>query len=107
MLYDNKKWIEDIDKVIEVVPELDDLAGKSLMITGAAGLVCSAVVDIIFRYNDTHDKKIQVLAAGRWPEEMSGRFGELVNRDDFILQAGACNQGWQALHDPEVPFHDR
>ena len=50
MLYDNKKWIEDIDKVIEVVPELDDLAGKSLMITGAAGLVCSAVVDIIFRY---------------------------------------------------------
>ncbi|MBQ1739771.1 MAG: NAD-dependent epimerase/dehydratase family protein [Clostridiales bacterium] len=85
MLYDNKNWIEDIDKVIEVVPELDELAGKSLMITGAAGLVCSAVVDIIFRYNDTHDKKIQVLAAGRWPEEMSGRFGDLVNRDDFTF----------------------
>ena len=85
MLYDNKNWIEDIDKVIKVVPELDELAGKSLMITGAAGLVCSAVVDIIFRYNDTHDKKIQVLAAGRWPEEMSGRFGDLVNRDDFTF----------------------
>ena len=85
MLYDNKNWIADIDKVIEVVPELDELAGKSLMITGAAGLVCSAVVDIIFRYNDTHDKKIQVLAAGRWPEEMSGRFGDLVNRDDFTF----------------------
>ena len=64
MLYDNQKWIADIDKVIKVVPELDELAGKSLMITGAAGLVCSAVVDIIFRYNDTHDKKIRVLAAG-------------------------------------------
>ena len=85
MLYDNKQWIADIDKVIEVVPELDELAGKSLMITGAAGLVCSAIVDIIFRYNDTHDKKIQVLAAGRWPEEMSGRFGDLVNRDDFTF----------------------
>lgn len=85
MLYDNKQWIADIDKVIEVVPELDELAGKSLMITGAAGLVCSAIVDIIFRYNDTHDKKIQVFAAGRWPEEMSGRFGDLVNRDDFTF----------------------
>ena len=85
MLYDNKQWIADIDKVIEVVPELDELAGKSLMITGAAGLVCSAVVDIIFRYNDAHDKKIQVLAAGRWPEEMAGRFGDLVNRDDFTF----------------------
>ena len=65
MLYGNPTWISDIDKVIEVVPELDRLAGKSLMITGAAGLVCSAIVDIIFRYNDTHDEKIQVLAAGR------------------------------------------
>lgn len=85
MLYSNSTWISDIDKVIEVVPELDRLAGKSLMITGAAGLVCSAIVDIIFRYNDTHDQKIQVLAAGRWPEEMSGRFGDLVNRDDFTF----------------------
>lgn len=85
MIYSNSTWISDIDKVIEVVPELDRLAGKSLMITGAAGLVCSAIVDIIFRYNDTHDQKIQVLAAGRWPEEMSGRFGDLVNRDDFTF----------------------
>ena len=85
MLYGNPTWISDIDKVIEVVPELDRLAGKSLMITGAAGLVCSAIVDIIFRYNDTHDEKIQVLAAGRWPEEMSARFGDQVNREDFTF----------------------
>ena len=85
MLYGNSTWISDIDKVIEVVPELDRLAGKSLMITGAAGLVCSAIVDIIFRYNDTHDEKIKVLAAGRWPEEMSARFGDQVNREDFTF----------------------
>lgn len=85
MLYGNPTWISDIDKVIEVVPELERLAGKSLMITGAAGLVCSAIVDIIFRYNDTHDDKIQVLAAGRWPEEMSARFGDQVNREDFTF----------------------
>ena len=85
MLYGNPTWISDIDKVIEVVPELDRLAGKSLMITGAAGLVCSAIVDIIFRYNDTHDVKIKVLAAGRWPEEMSARFGDQVNREDFTF----------------------
>lgn len=85
MLYGNPTWISDIDKVIEVVPELDRLAGKSLMITGAAGLVCSAIVDIIFRYNDTHDQKIHILAAGRWPEEMSARFGDQVNREDFTF----------------------
>lgn len=85
MLYDQKQWIEDIDRVSQVLPELDALAGKSVMITGAAGLICSAVTDILFRYNDTHEKKIQILAAGRWLEEMTVRFGDMVNRDDFTF----------------------
>lgn len=85
MLYDNELWISDIDKVMEVVPELDILSGKSIMITGAAGLICSSVVDILFRYNDKHEKKIKILAAGRWLEEMTVRFKDMVNRDDFIF----------------------
>lgn len=87
MLYDSKLWIEDIDKVIRVIPELDALAGKSVMITGAAGLVCSSIVDIFFRYNDTHEEKIQILAAGRWLEEMEVRFNEQINRPDFHFVA--------------------
>ena len=87
MLYDSKLWIEDIDKVISVIPELDTMAGKSVMITGAAGLVCSSIVDILFRYNDLHDRKIQILAAGRWHKEMYGRFNDMVDRDDFSFVA--------------------
>ena len=84
-VYDTKQWIEDIDTVIKVLPELDDMAGKSILITGAAGLICSSVVDILFRYNDTHENKIQILAAGRWIEEMSARFEEQINRPDFTF----------------------
>lgn len=87
MLYDSKLWIDDIDKVITVVPELDDLAGKSVMITGATGLVCSSIVDILFRYNDTHDKKISILAAGRSNKKIYSRFHEMVDRDDFVFVA--------------------
>lgn len=85
MLYDSPLWKEDLDRELEVVPELDLLAGRSVMITGAAGLVCSAVVDLIFRYNDTHEKRIRILAAGRWPEEMSARFGKMAVREDFTF----------------------
>ena len=85
MLYDQELWISDIDQVMEVLPELDQLAGKAVMITGAAGLICSSVVDILFRYNDTHEEKIQILAAGRWLEEMTVRFGDQVNREDFTF----------------------
>lgn len=85
MLYDSKQWIADIDKVLETLPEMDKLAGKSVMITGAAGLVCSAVVDVFFRYNDIHDKKIQILAAGRWRKEMYDRFLDMTDREDFVF----------------------
>lgn len=84
-VYDAKQWIEDIDTVIKILPELDEMAGKSILITGAAGLICSSVVDVLFRYNDTHENKIQILAAGRWGKEMSVRFGEQIDRPDFTF----------------------
>ena len=85
MLYSNPTWTADIDRVSEKLPELDTFAGKSILITGAAGLVCSAVVDVLFRYNDTHPGTIRILAAGRWPEEMYARFGETADRPDFTF----------------------
>ena len=85
MLYNNTLWISDIDIIIKSLPEIEQLAGKSVMITGAAGLICSSLVDIFFRFNDTHEKKIRIIAAGRWLVEMATRFGEMVKRDDFTF----------------------
>ena len=83
-IYDCKQWISDIDKVIESLPELSDMAGKTVLITGATGLICSTVIDVILRYNDTNkDSVIRILAAGRSTEKMSDRFGEIINRPDF------------------------
>lgn len=83
MLYDSKLWISDIDQVIGVLPELDLLAGKSVLITGASGLICSAIVDVLFRYNDSHNNKIQIFAAGRTLDKMRCRFGNMTGRGDF------------------------
>lgn len=85
MLYDNELWISDIDCALGDIPELHKLEGKSVMITGAAGLICSSVVETLFRYNDKHDGKITILAAGRWIEEMEARFHRMVSRPDFVF----------------------
>lgn len=82
-IYDVDQWKSDIDCVLELLPELNEITGKSVLITGATGLICSSIVDILFRYNDTHKNKIKILAAGRHPEGMLSRFGKMVNRDDF------------------------
>ena len=84
MIYKSSRWFQDIDRVTgEALPFLGEMAGKSVLITGAAGLVLSPVVDILIRYNETHDTPIQILAAGRWLKEMTDRFGEYCDKPYF------------------------
>ena len=64
-IYDSKLWIDNIDTVINEFPEFHELECKSVLITGAAGLICSAIVDILIRYNETHSEKIEIIVAGR------------------------------------------
>lgn len=82
-LFDSKQWIDDIDTVLSHLTELSILEKRNVMITGAAGLICSAVTDIIIRYNETHDKKIQIYAAGRDEQKMKNRFSSYFDRDYF------------------------
>ena len=83
MLYDSKNWIFDLDTVLQTLPELDELAGKIVLITGVGGLVCSAVTDLLIRYNETHKSPIIVYAAARSEEKILERFGTYAERDWF------------------------
>lgn len=85
MLYKNKLWIEDIDKVSENIPDLEQFEGKSILITGAAGLICSSVVDILLRYNEKHSNKIKIYVAGRSIEKMTARFRDLNSDPVFTF----------------------
>lgn len=85
-LYDSRQWIHDIDKVIKdsgILSELDRIAGHSVMVTGATGLIGSAVVDILIRYNETHDSPITILAGGRSGERMLYRFDPYCHKAYF------------------------
>ena len=73
-IYDSKLWLSDLDEVIAAMPELEELEGKSILITGCNGLICSAVVDVLIRWNTTHKEKIYILAAGRNEEKVRTRF---------------------------------
>ena len=100
MIYDSKRWFADVDRVLSGLPELDGLAGKSVMITGAAGLICSAVTDILIRYNETHETPVRILAAGRWLKEMTDRFGPYCDRDYFLFVTYDAARSDNALTEP-------
>ena len=78
-IYYSKLWRENLDTVIQTLPELCELEGKSVLITGATGLICSSIVDLLIRYNETHESKITILAAGRSEAKMKERFFSYCN----------------------------
>lgn len=83
-IYSSDQWMKDVQMVTNTLPELSLLSGKSVMITGAAGLICSAIVDVFFEYNKMHpDQAVSIIAAGRWLEEMKARFHERVSSSHF------------------------
>ncbi|MBO4739362.1 MAG: NAD-dependent epimerase/dehydratase family protein, partial [Bacteroidales bacterium] len=57
---------------------------KSVMITGCTGLICSAVIDVIIRWNETHPAKIHILAAGRSEQKVVKRFAPYAHKDWFV-----------------------
>lgn len=83
ILYNSRLWLSDIDEIIEAFPELSKLNNNSVLITGATGLIGTAIIELLLRYNDTYDGSIRVYAAGRRLESMHSRFGAFIDRDDF------------------------
>lgn len=84
-IYNSKLWISDLDEIIDVLPELEELAGKSIMVTGCTGLICSAVVDVLIRWNEMHEGKITILAARRSEKKIAERFAPYNKEDWFVV----------------------
>ena len=49
-IYMCPQWNDDISSVLHVVPELDSMAGRTILVTGATGLICSAVMDVLIGF---------------------------------------------------------
>ena len=56
--------------------ELEQMHGKSIVITGGSGLILSALVDILCYANREQHAEIQIYLAARTEEEISERFTE-------------------------------
>ena len=80
-------YLQDLVRVQAAVPGLERLDHSSVLITGAGGLICSALVDLLMGRNDTHHSGIQVYAAGRSPEKLRQRFARWAGREEFHVLA--------------------
>lgn len=81
-------YLRDLHRIQEAVSDHQNLRGKKLLITGAGGLICSALVDVLLAW----DMDIQVYAAGRNEEKLKHRFLHWKDRENLTLVSwDACD----------------
>lgn len=96
-LYVSKTYINDLDFIIHEMSWLNQFEGKSVFITGATGLIGSAIADILLRYSEMHGKNMRVYLAGRNRKKVEDRF------DKFISEKYCVYREYDATQKNEIP----
>jgi len=71
--YCDDYW-QDVTIVAKQIPNLMELFGRTIFVTGATGMICSAVVEVLFYLNREKSANIQIVLAGRNIDHMKKRF---------------------------------
>lgn len=80
-----------IEKMLEAI-DLSALRGKSILITGATGMIGSCLVDALMQWNHRQENPCQVIAAGRNAAKAQHRFASVWNKPCFSFWAFDINE---------------
>ena len=73
MIYTKNYW-EDVALAAKQICKAEKLQNKKVLITGATGMVCSAIVEMISYLNKSKNANITLYLAGRNEERVKNRF---------------------------------
>ena len=84
-LYDNKLYVEDVDCVCQLTIPWEKLQNKSIMLSGATGLIGSFLIDVILKKNTTSNLNCTVYALGRSEKKAKTRFCKHLDDIHFVF----------------------
>lgn len=85
MNYYTETYINDLRKAQNVIPFLNIFKLKSVLITGASGLIGSSIVDFLLELNASMSANNHIYAAGRNIEKLTLRFSENYHKNNLHL----------------------
>lgn len=80
-IYESTTYLNDLREVVNNTSVIQKLKNKSVLITGARGLICSAIVDILLMSNEFNDANITIYASDYNIERTKKRFGGYPNQN--------------------------
>lgn len=85
MYINHELYKSDIENAANEKLSWDKLAGKSLLLTGASGLIGTMIVDVLMRKNRVDDLNVKIYAAGRNEKIAEQRFADYWADDNFTF----------------------
>ena len=85
MVHYTEDYWEDVRKTISVIANIDNLFSHTILITGATGMICSSVAEIIMYLNANRNANIKLILAGRSLERMKRRFKNFKKDRDYYF----------------------
>lgn len=83
-MYYHKTYVEDLRRIRSACPGLEVLDGKTVLVTGATGLIGSAVVDFLSQLTIDGYAKVTILAAGRNQAGLEKRFEKRMEEGGIV-----------------------
>ncbi len=83
MYSENTNYQSELLDYVKSFPIFDAYNGKTLMITGAAGLIGTYIVDLLMKKNEIDGSCITVIAIDRNETEINSRFGMYFSDPNF------------------------
>ena len=78
-------YLNDLSLIQKVVPNIDNIKGCRILVTGATGLIGSAIVDFLSNLNDTMGFNVTIIVAVRSIEKAEERFKDRLYNDDIVF----------------------
>lgn len=82
--YSNEYW-QGIQNVAKQIPHINKLYNSTILITGATGMICSAVAEVLFFLNRENSANIHIVLAGRNKDRLKERFCCFKEEKDYTF----------------------
>ena len=103
-LLENELYREDLAYVAKLKVPWEKLNGKSILLSGATGMIGSFFIDVIMYKNSYDDLNCHVYAMGRNEEKARKRFGEYWNDSLFDFVEHDVNKTMEYLEIKHIDF---
>lgn len=101
-------YLQQIEKIAKANLPWEKLLGRTLLLSGATGMIGKCLVDILMEHNDEQKdpaKAVRVFALSRNEQRAKERFGEYWDREDFQYVACDVNKDIPELGNVDFVVH--